>query len=323
MKLRQLQCVLAVVQNGFSVTAASEALHMSQPAVSKQIKLFEDMLGMQVFKRNSKSFIGLTPLGDALMPEIDKVLQGVDNIRQLGKRSQEERFAQLHIATTNTLANYCLPSTMPYMQKTYPNIPLNILEGTNVQIIEWLHNQEADFGWLSALSLTPYLADLRQLIYLPALSWDLILIAPKNHPLAQKPLKSLRDLAPYSLITYVTSHRGPSGLVLAMNEVGVQAKIAVTARSAEMIKNYVRQGMGIGAIADIAYDSEKDNDLQKIPLQPWIGTFQTYLLWHESKRLRNVHYDFIEQIVPGADKKAVQNHIHRIQIGRDPEGWVI
>lgn len=323
MKLRQLQCVWAVVHNGYNVTAASEALHMSQPAVSKQIKMFEDMLGMQVFKRNSKSFTGLTPLGDALMPEIDRVLLGIENIRQLGLRSQEERFSQLHIATTNTLAHYRLSSTMPYMQRMYPNIPLNIMEGINSQILEWVQNQEADFAWFSALSLVPYAGELRQLIYLPAMSWDLVVVLPKNHPLAAKGPQSLADVAKYPLITYVTSHKGPSGLAAVMAEAGLQPRIAVTARSADMMKSYARRGMGIAVIADMAYNPELDKDLVMYPLSPWVGQFQTYLAWHETKRLRAVHYDFIEQIVPDADKSAVQSHIRRIQIGKDPEGWVI
>lgn len=323
MKLRQLQCVFAVVQNGFSVTAAAEVLHMSQPAVSKQIKLFEDGLGMQVFKRNSKSFVGLTPLGDALIPEIDSVLQGIENIRQLGVRSQEERFSQLHVATTNTLAQYRLPATMPYMHRAYPNVPLNVLEGTNVQILEWLQNQEADFGWFSALSLQPYQSALRNLIYLPAMGWNSVLIMPKQHPLAENGPQSLADVAKYPLITYVTSHKGPSGLMAAMQEAGLYARVIVTARSADMIKNYVRQGMGIGVIADMAYDVDMDVDLVMWPLSKWLGQFQTYLAWHENKRLRMVHYDFIEQIVPGANMEMVQRYVHRVKLGEDNDGWAI
>lgn len=323
MKLRQLQCVLAVVQNGYSVTSAAEALHMSQPAVSKQIKLFEEMLGMQVFKRSSKSFTGLTPLGDSLLPEIEKVLQGIDSIRQMGARSQEERFAQLHIATTNTLARYWLPKALPYMQAQYPQLPLNILEGTNTQILQWVQNQEVDFGWFSAMSLTPYQSTLRNLAYLPAGSWESVLVAPKDHALGSRPPESLREVAQFPLITYVTSHRGPSGLMSAMQEAGVTARTAVTARNADMIKNYVRQGMGIGVIADMAYDPAADSDLACWPLTRWLGRFQTYLAWHQDKRLRPLHYDLITQIVPDADKTAVQAYVRRLQAGRDAEGWVI
>lgn len=323
MKLRQLQCVLAVVQNGFSVTAAAEKLHMTQPAVSKQIKLFEDMLGVQIFKRNSKSFTGLTPLGDEVLSEIDKVLQGVENIRQLSVQSQEYRLSQLYIATTNTLARYRLPDYLPYMHEKYPNMPLNIMEGTNTQILEWVENQKADFGWFSAISLVPYFTALRKLIYLPANTWESVLVVPKNHPLAVDAPKSLADVAKYPLITYVTSHRGPSGLMNAMQEIGVTARIVVTARNADMIKNYVRQGMGIGVIADMAYEPTLDNDLIMWPLSRWVKRFQTYLAWHQDKRLRKVHYDFIEQVIPGANRELVTQHIHRIQMGQDVEGWAI
>ncbi len=323
MKLKQLQCVMAVVHNGYSVTAAAESLHMSQPAVSKQIKLFEESLGMQVFKRNSRSFVGLTPLGDAVLPEIDRVLAGVDAIRELGIKSQTERFSQLNIATTNTLARYRLMESLPYMHKTYPNMPLNIIEGTNMQILEMVQNHEADFCWFSAMSLAPYHAVLRQMIYLPGPSWSSVLVVPKDHPLAQTPAQSLADIARFPLITYVTSHRGPSGLMEVMNSAGVAARVAVTARSADMIKGYVRQGLGVGVIADMAYDPVHDADLVKWPLNQWLADFQTYLAWHEEKRLRMAHFDFIERIIPAANKAAVQDHIRRVQIGEEAGGWAI
>ncbi|MBR1375951.1 MAG: LysR family transcriptional regulator [Cardiobacteriaceae bacterium] len=322
MKLRQLQCVFAVVANEYSVTAAAKALFMSQPAVSKQIKLFEDSLGNQIFKRNNKSFIGLTPFGDELLPEIEKVLAGVESIRRLAGKSQEEYFSQLHIATTNTLARYALISVMPYMQKTYPQIPLDIIEGTNVQILDALNTQEADFGWFSAQDLSPYQNQMQSLISLPAMSWNLILLVPKDHKFAEKPPESLAEIGEYPLLTYITSHKGQSGLVQAMLDAGVAPKIAVTARSPDMIKSYVRSSMGVGAIADISYDEELDADLVALPL-PWINSFHSYLIWHENKRLRAVHYDFIEQIVPGADKRAVQDYIRRVHLSKETEGWTI
>lgn len=323
MKLKQLECIVAVVQNGFSVTAAAESLHMSQPAVSKQIKLFEEALGTQIFKRSSRSFVGMTALGDAVIPEIDKALTAIDNIRRLGTQRREKRFTQLHIATTNTLARYRLADRLSHMHGTYSDHSLNIIEGSNTQSLELLQNHEADFAWFSAMNLEPYQNYLRQIVLLPAMGWSSVLIVPRKHPLAASGPRALTDLGGEPLVTYVTSHRGPSGLASAMNAVGVTPRVVLTARNAEMIKTYVRQGMGLGVIADMAYDPERDSDLVLWPLRHWLDDFTTYLAWHVETRLRDIHYDFIRQIVPEADRTSVNNQIRRLRASRESPGWVI
>ena len=323
MKLKQLECVVAVVQNGFSVTAAAESLHMSQPAVSKQIKLFEEGLGAQVFRRSSRNFVGMTALGDAVMPEIDKILAARDTIRQLGTRRREKRFAQLHIATTNTLARYRLADCLSYMHRTYSDQSLNIIEGSNTRILELLQNHEADFAWFSAMTLEPYQSYLRQIVLLPALGWSSVLVLPRAHRLAERGPRALSDLGGEPLVTYVTSHKGPSGLAAAMNAAGVAPRVVLTARNAETIKTYVRQGMGLGVIADMAYDPARDDDLAMWPLGRWLDDFSTYLAWHVEQRLREVHYGFIRQIVPQADRVSVQNQIRRVRTGQEAPGWAI
>lgn len=323
MKLRQLQCVYAIVANGYSVTLAAASLHMSQPAVSKQIKILEEMLGSQIFKRSNKSFTGLTAFGDLLFPEIEKVLSGIDNIKKMAGYNQSERFSQLHIATTNTLANYASANVISYMQRTFPAISLNIIEGTNAQILEALNNQEADFGWISVLSLDNYQNALRQLIYLPAMDWKPVLVMPKKHELSKKPPKTLNEIAKYPLITYASSFKGVPSIAQVMAKNNLSARVVLTARSPELIKSYVRSEMGIGVIADIAIDEERDSDLIFQRIEHLVGSYQTYLLWHESKRLRDIHYELIEQIVPDAKKQAVQDHIRRVKLKYEPEGWAI
>lgn len=323
MKLRQLQCAYAIVANGYSVTAAAQTLHMSQPAVSKQIKILEERLGSQIFKRSNKSFTGLTAFGDLLFPEIEKVLSGIDNIKKMAGYNQTDRFLQLHIATTSTLANYASANVISYMQRNFPQISLNIIEGTNAQILEALNNQEADFGWISALSLDNYQSYLRQLVYLPAMDWKPVLVIPQNHELAQNPPQSLKELAKYPLITYSSSFKGIPSVAQVMAKNNLAARIVLTARSPELIKSYVRSEMGLGVIADIAIDEERDKDLIFHRIEQFIGSYQTYLLWHETKRLRDIHYELIEQIVPDADKNSVQDYVRRVKLRNEPEGWAI
>ena len=148
MNLKQLQCVDIVVKSNFNVTAAAEKLHISQPGVSKHIKLLEESMGAPIFRRNNRNFDGLTELGEAMMQEIEHILSAVDNIRALAQRDFSN-LAQLSIATTTTLARYRLAQILPGMQALYPQIPLHIQEGTNAQILQMVQEHEADFGWFS------------------------------------------------------------------------------------------------------------------------------------------------------------------------------
>lgn len=321
MKLKQLQCVVAVVENGFNVTAAAEKLHISQPAVSKQIKMVEEALGLPVFRRSSKNLIGLTEIGEAIMPEIEKIMVSIANIQQISTRSQSPTFTQLSIATTNTLATYRLSSILPAFQKEHPQLPLNVSEGTNRQILAMVQEREVDFGWFSASSLTTYTPNLRGLHLLSGEQWHALAVMPKDHPLS-KQFSSLHDLAVHPIITYITSHKEPTGLSRAMNEQGLTPRITLTARNSDMIKNYVRQGLGVGIIADIAFDSSSDKDLAVQSLDSWLPPYTTYLVWHHEMRLRNHHYDFISKIIKGANRQSIEAYIKRLQT-RESADWAI
>ena len=252
MKLKQLQCIAAVVQSNFSVTAAAEKLHLSQPAVSKQIKLAEELLGLPVFRRNSKALVGLTEVGEAMMPDIERIMVSMEHIIQLSQHHNMVALTQLSIATTHTLAHNRLVQILPAIQHEYPQLPMNIIEGTNAQVLQMVQERDADFAWFSASDLTPYNPLLRGVFMLPAESWSAVAIVPQGHEMTKKPFEGLTSLAPYPLITYITSHKEPSALAKAMAGRGLSARVVLTARNAEMIKNYVRQGLGVGVIADMA-----------------------------------------------------------------------
>ena len=147
--------------------------------------------------------------------------------------------------------------------------------------------------------------------------------SPRDHELNNKPFEGLTSLAPYPLITYITSHKEPSALVRAMAGRGLAARVVLTARNAELIKNYVRQELGLGIIADMAYDPERDSDLAMYPLDRWMPLFNTYLVWHSDLRLRAYHYDFIDRIVPGATREAVEQYVRKQQSVSSEPGWAI
>ena len=242
MKLKQLQCIAAVVQSNFSVTAAAEKLHLSQPAVSKQIKLAEELLGLPVFRRNSKALVGLTEVGEAMMPDIERIMVSMEHIIQLSQHHNMFALTQLSIATTHTLAHNRLVQILPAIQHEYPQLPMNIIEGTNAQVLQMVQERDADFAWFSASDLTPYNPLLRGVFMLPAESWSAVAIVPQGHEMTQKPFEGLTSLAPYPLITYITSHKEPSALAKAMAGRGLSARVVLTARNAEMIKTMCGKG---------------------------------------------------------------------------------
>ena len=323
MKLKQLQCIAAIVQSGFNVTAAADKLHLSQPAVSKQIKLAEELLGLPIFRRNSKALVGLTEVGEAMMPDIERIMASMENILLLSQHHNMFTLSQLSVATTHTLAHNRLVQVLPAIQHDYPQLPINVIEGTNAQILQMVQERDADFAWFSASDLTPYNPLLRGVFMLPAESWSAVAVVPQGHALTQKPFEGLTSLEPYPLVTYITSHKEPSALARAMAGRGLAARIVLTARNADMIKNYVRQGLGVGVIADMAFDAERDSDLVMFPLDRWMPLFNTYLVWHNEIRLRGYHYDFIDRIVPGATREAVEQYVHRQQSNNGEQGWAI
>lgn len=321
MNFKQLQCVDVIVKSDFNVTAAAEKLHISQPGVSKHIKLLEESMGAPVFRRHNRTFYGLTELGEAMMGEIEHILSAVDNIRALAQRDFPDS-AQLSIATTPTLARYRLVQIMPAMQAQFPQVSLHIQEGSNAQILQMVQEHEADFGWFSASDLMPYQNLLRRLVMLPAENWSPVVIVPKKHALAKRKTLAPEDLSGVPLITYVTSHKGQSSLVQAFHKRGLTARVVMTARDSDMIKNYVRHGMGIGVIADMAYDDTKDSDLVRFTIDGFMPAFTTYLVWASDKRLRNFHYSLIESIIPGASQAAVADFVRRVHLNEEP-GWAI
>lgn len=323
MKLKQFECVLAVVQQGYSVTAAAEKLFMSQPAVSKQIKLFEEALGRPVFRRQSKQFVGLTEVGEAVLPELEAVVQAVARVRALARDPHARQPHTLTLATTNTLATYRLARLLPALGERHPQLQLNIIEGSNAQNIRMVQEYEADYAWFSASDLAPYATALRGLLVLQTEAWSPLLVVPKHHSFNDQPFAHLNQLSAHPLITYVTSHKGPSGLAAAMAAQGAQAHVVLTARNADLIKNYVRQGLGLGVIADMAFDADQDSDLRAYSLTPWVAAFQTYLVWQGDRHLQSHDEHWIATLAPGTTRSQLRQRLADYRRAQEDQTWTI
>ena len=200
MKLRQLQYVTEVVKNGMNVTAAADKLFTSQPGVSSQIKRLEEELGVTIFERSGKHINGLTPEGTLLVERFNLILDEVENVKRIADDFSHPDSGMLSIATTHTQARYVLPPVINEFRKRYPNVQLQINQGTPEQIASLTDSGKADIG-----IATEALELFDNLILLPCYRWNRCVIVPKGHPLMREGLLSLEAIAKHPIITYTLS----------------------------------------------------------------------------------------------------------------------
>ncbi len=294
MKLQQLKYLLAIVDNGLNITAAAERLYTSQPGVSKQLKLLEEELGLQLFTRKGKSLGGITPAGQQVIARARVVMQEVDNIRSLASDYFHEEEGTLSIATTHTQARYVLPEVIKEFRSRYPKVSLELHQGTSEQIADMVAANEIDFA--IATGSRDLFSDL---LLVPSYHWDRKIIVPKNHELACLERKvTLNDLAKYPLVTYVFSFGGQSSLKLAFAEQGLDPDVVFTARDADVIKTYVRMGLGVGIVASMAEDCEDRKDLEAVDAEGLFPRSTTWIGFRRDAVLRRYMLDFMQLFAP-------------------------
>jgi LysR family cys regulon transcriptional activator len=290
MKLQQLKYLIAIVDNGMNITAAAERLYTSQPGVSKQLKLLEEELGMQLFTRKGKSLDSVTPAGERVIERARVIMQEVENIRSLVSEYFEEDQGALSIGTTHTQARYVLPEIIAEFRRRFPNIMLNLHQGTSEQIADMVAGNKIDFA--IATGSQHLFADL---LLVPSYHWDRSIIVPKGHALTKLDRKiALQDLVDYPLVTYVFSFGGESSLKRAFAEQGLEPNIGFTARDADVIKTYVRMGLGVGIVASMAADCRDRDDLQVIDAEGLFPRSTTWIGYRKSAVLRRYMVDFIQ-----------------------------
>jgi len=300
MKLRQLLYVVEVVKNGMNVTAAADSLFTSQPGVSSQIKRLEEELGVMLFQRNGKNIEGLTPAGKNLVKRFTKVLDAVDNIERIAAEYRDPDKGVLSIATTHTQARYVMPEVITQFRAKYPNVNLQIHQGTPEQIASMAASGEADIG-----IATEALELFDDLVLLPCYRWNRCIMVPKGHPLAAEDLLTVEAISKYPVITYVFGVADRSVINRAFAENGVDLNVVLTAADAEVIKTYVRNGLGIGLCARMAYDRKQDSDLQVLDARHLFEPSVTCMAIRSSTELRGYHYDFIEMFASHLTKDLV------------------
>ena len=293
MKLQQLRYICEVARQNLNISAAADGLYTSQPGVSKQIRQLEEELGVQIFERNGKHLTRITPAGQAIIRIAERILIESSNIKQVAAEYNNEQTGNLSVATTHTQARYVLPEVIQKFRKRYPNVGLSMYQGTPMQIAEMAANGTVDFA-----IATEAIELFRELVMMPCYHWNRCVIVPQNHELARSKPLTIDALARYPIVTYVFGFTGRSKLDKAFNARGLKANVVFTAVDADIIKTYVRLGLGVGIIANMAYDSKQDADLVALEASHLFESSTTNIGFRRSAYLRGYMFKFMEIFAP-------------------------
>jgi len=293
MKLQQLRYIREVFQNDLNVSATAERLFTSQPGISKQIRLLEEELGIDIFVRGGKQFVGVTPGGEQVLRLSGEILSKVNDIRKIAEEYHNREIGDLSIATTHSQARYALPKVVQKFMQKYPNIRLTIHQGTPAQIAEQVSKGQVD------IAIATEGTDLfENLTKLPCYQWNRSVIVPHGHPLTQVSELTLEDIARYPIVTYTFGFTGRSQLDQAFEAAGIRPQVALTAVDADVIKTYVRLGLGVGIVAHMAHDPQADGDLVPLEAAHLFASSTTKIVIRRETYLRTFLYDFIEIVAP-------------------------
>lgn len=300
MKLQQLRYLVEIVNQDLNVTEAANKLYTSQPGISKQVRLLEDELGVEIFERSGRHLRSVTPTGEKIIALARELLVKAQGIKSIAEEHNDPEKGGLRIATTHTQTRYVLPDVVKRFQQRYPQVSLHIHQGSPHQIYQALTAGEVDFAISTEAQ---YLFE--EAILLPCYFWNRSVVVPPNHPLTRKKNLTLQDLGHYPLITYTFGFYERSELDFAFNQKGIIPNIVFTATDTDVIKTYIRMGLGIGIIASMAY-TELDKDLVAIDASHLFNPSMTQIAFKKGSFLRNYMYDFIEFFSPHLTKVKVE-----------------
>ncbi|MDG2914488.1 HTH-type transcriptional regulator CysB [Bisgaard Taxon 10/6] len=300
MKIQQLRYVVEIVNQNLNVTEAANALYTSQPGISKQVRLLEEELGLEIFERNGKHIKAVTPAGKKIVAIARELLVKTQAIRAIADEYTQPNHGVLRIATTNTQARYMLPAVIEKFSKQYPDVSLHVHQGSPNQLYDALLSGEVDFAITTEAQ---YLFD--DVILLPCYKWNRSIVVKPDHPLTKVKNVTIAELSKYPLVTYTFGFTGVSDLDYAFNNAGLLPNIVFTATDADVIKTYVRLGLGVGIIASMAH-TEADTDLVAIDASHLFKSSTTQIAFKHSTFLRNYMYDFIQYFSPHLTKSKVE-----------------
>ncbi len=314
MKLQQLRYIWEVAHHDLNVSATAQSLFTSQPGISKQIRLLEDELGVEIFSRSGKHLTHVTPAGEVILDLAGEILRKATSIKRVAQEFSDETAGTLSIATTHTQARYVLPAIIREFIQRYPDVALQMQQGTPTQIAQMAVEGQVDFA-----IATEALGLFSDLVTLPCYRWNRCIVVPKDHPLANVGQLSLEAVAEFPIVTYTFGFTGRSRLDEAFQSRNLTPKVVFTAVDADVIKTYVRLGLGIGIIADLAFDETLDKDLVKLDASHLFVSSVTSLAFRKGTFLRGYMYDFIGEFAPHLSKELVQEAFSRSSVAEREE----
>lgn len=301
---QQLRIIRESVRCNFNLTEVANTLYTSQSGVSRHIRELEDELGIEIFVRRGKRLLGMTDPGKELLIMAERILNDANHIRRLANVFSNNDSGQLVVATTHTQARYSLPSVIKAFRELYPKVRLALNQGTPDEIVAMLETGEADIG-----IATEKLRNADSLTAFPYYRWHHAILVPEGHALVQEQLITLDKLNAYPLITYRQGITGRSRVDRAFSAVGLMPQISISAQDSDVIKTYVEQGLGVGIVADMSYNPERDSGLVKLSAE---HLFEANTVWVGLKRgqlQRNYTWKFIQLCNPELTLEEIKTQI--------------
>jgi len=313
MTLTQLRYLIAIADSGLNITTAAERVHATQPGVSKQLKQFEDELGFQLFSRKGKSLHAITPAGEQVLERARRIVTEAGNIRSIAADLRGDEQGELSISTTHTQARFVLPAAIAALKQRYPGVSVHLKPQGDAQVMGAFERGQADLAIVSTSDAAPDSG-----LAVPLFRWRRIVVVPRGHALAALDRRiTLADLAQHPLVSYESSLRPESSLRRAFDALGQAPQFAFTSRDADLIKTYVRVGLGAGILAEMALLPEDARDLCVLDANELFPSCTTWLVLRRDRVPRSYALALAELIAPQLDRRDLQ----RALTGEEPSQW--
>lgn len=320
MTLTQLRYLVAIVDAGLNITLAAERVHATQPGLSKQLKQLEDELGFQLFVRRGRSLEAIAPAGEQVIAHARRILEEAANIRSFAANARGEDSGELLLTTTHTQARFVMPAAIARIKRAFPQVSVHLQAGSESEVLEQLAHGTADLAVISTSGSVPEGA-----LAVPLFAWKRKVLVPRDHALAGlRRAPTLQELAVLPLVSYESSQRPESSLRRAFAEQGLEPQLAMTARDADLIKTYVRAGLGVGILAEMALSEAADRDLQVLPAPPSLPECITWALIPRARVLRQYALELVHALAPQIDRHDLRRVVEGNQEAAwpAPPGWV-
>ena len=320
MTLVQLRYFIAIVDAGLNITMAAERVHATQPGLSKQLKQLEEELGFLLFQRKGRSLEAVTEAGQVVLAHARRAVSEAANIRAFAANQRGEAAGTLHIATTHTQARFVLPAAIAALARQYPQVTVQLHSLADNDVLPHLAQGGADLALVSTVAVPPPGGHA-----VPLYRWRRVVVVPKGHALAALGrAPTLEDLAAHPLVSYHSSSQPESSLRRAFSDVGLNPTVAMTAHDADLIKTYVRAGLGVGVLAEMAVSAVFDSDLIGLPAPAVLPECTAWAVVPKERVLRRYAFDLLRQVAPQLDRHDLQRVLdgHQESVWPTPPSWV-